>query len=182
MAMDLLTGDRAEHALIDDLEAIYWVLIYCALHYCKHGSPHFLAGSDLFDQTADDITQDYEVIARGGERKREYLSRNKLGKVSFEFSPLQAFARELNVKWAMHISHKALAERQSAAEEYRRSCAELGNPDWWLECTSPPYRTSGTCGISWPFNSRKVLVSGRRSGSSRRHVSFKHTRRSSARS
>lgn len=99
MSIGLLEDPDKIHEILDDLqvEAIYWTLLYSALHTCKHDGDF---GLDILNHCRQEINKDGEETGRtlGGTFKRAAL-RGPLSltrSVTFKCEPLQDLFSDLS--------------------------------------------------------------------------------------
>ena len=71
MSTRLLTNRRARHTITDDLESLFFVTMWMALHWIKHGSPgdHFIGIGYIFGQEQEYSDDDDDDIVVGGAGK-----------------------------------------------------------------------------------------------------------------
>ena len=92
--LSLLFSDRI-HQLADELESLFFVFLFLALHYVTHNKPYGLNIKDIFDDVGDEL-DDREH--RGSGKSRMYLVKSNLilHQLKFEQSPpLTDLLREL---------------------------------------------------------------------------------------
>ena len=130
MSVELLLCERTDHQLIDDLEALFWVLIYIALHHCKHGNRTILSDGNIFDGRVTRIREETgEVYVEGGRAKRALL--DNLLDFPFACQPLKGVSKELSSLWSQYHLYRSMA-RQIPEEVARMEKARknLANPTW----------------------------------------------------
>ena len=130
MSIELLQADpRREHLLIDDLEALFWVLVFFALHYCKHGNQNILNEGKVFDQSQTRVDDDNEIYTDGGLEKASLLTTYRLTDFPFASQPLKNLITELSGNWANYQARRILASRKPEdAEILEILRTELGCP------------------------------------------------------
>lgn len=142
MSIALLRDLNKSHELLDDLEAIFWTLLYAALHQFKHtGTFHM----DIFNWWGNEHRWDNTPSGRvtGGALKNDALPR--IGR-TFEFvcSPLQNLIKDLSRAWRDYYravddlsglegdlaKNVREAETESDIDEYLRSSVEAAREDF----------------------------------------------------
>lgn len=105
-----------EHELSDDIESLFWVLVYAGLHHVKHNNPTVLIGNNIFDE-ASKIIEDGEVREVGD--KADILDTNQLRNFPFLCQPFKDLITRLAQFYAGHyIYHRgAKLEAQNADPE-----------------------------------------------------------------
>ena len=128
MSIDLLDRSRTTHQLLDDLQSLFWVLVYIALHHCKHNNDYFLIGNKLFDERTEDLGVDGPVY-NGGMVKEKVLKQRQLENFSFVCVPLQRLITDLASAWSRYRHYCYLKETAEAKE----ATSTVGNPTWLRE-------------------------------------------------
>lgn len=70
ISVSLLFDATKAHDIFDDLESLYWVLLYMGVHYFKY-SGKFV--SKVFDEVSEDANQTLGKVASGGQAKNSWL-------------------------------------------------------------------------------------------------------------
>lgn len=136
MGIELLEGKRTDHQPIDDIEAVFWVLVYAVLRHCQHQNPHFLNGNTLFDQSHNHISPDSQVFSLGGEAKRNWLSSIRVVSVPFDCPPLNELITDLSSQWGLYDARRQIAKLSAGASDqltYQEWRTDLANPDWSIQ-------------------------------------------------
>ena len=130
MSIELLQGDsRNEHQLIDDLEALFWVFVFFALHYCRHSDRKILNESAIFDHWQPRISDNNEICQEGGDAKRALLAKRQLTNFPFACQPLKELISELRETWSLYQTRRLLAcVQHEVTEKLAAHRAELSNP------------------------------------------------------
>lgn len=127
MSIDLLDRSRRTHQLLDDLQSLFWVLVYVALHHCKHGNSYFLVGCKLFDERDESLEADGPAHI-GGSTKEKVLRRKQLQDISFVCEPLKRLITDLASAWAEYQHF------QSEETTYAREAVlKVSSPSWLRE-------------------------------------------------
>ena len=133
-SIDLLQQQQTptEHKLIDDLESVFWVLVWGALHYCKHSHNFFLSGpKNLFDEVEMETEADGRLVVYGGRKKLDILDKGKLVDFSFESVPLRNLISTLAKQFSKYHSFKRMHSEEPA--RFTEVQQRLKNPEWWIE-------------------------------------------------
>ncbi|KAI0073812.1 hypothetical protein K474DRAFT_1710404 [Panus rudis PR-1116 ss-1] len=100
MSMELLYNKEKDHEIVDDLESMFWVLLYNALHHCKHTG---IPPRDLFDEVFTVFKSDGTPETSGGVKKHAFLRKNT---VVFSCPALNDLITSLRTFWfRFHSSH-----------------------------------------------------------------------------
>lgn len=134
MPIELLIKPGFEHTMIHDLEAVYWVLVYVVLHFCKHDRKQLLLGSELFDSCEDKIEEDGTVALTGGDYKFNFLAKRQLVDFPFACAPLRTLMTALTNRWTRYHSMRMSAalgpEDQARFDEV---LSVMRDPTWLLD-------------------------------------------------
>ncbi|KAI0804831.1 hypothetical protein BC629DRAFT_1591058 [Irpex lacteus] len=148
MSIALLEDPDKPHELIDDLEALFWTLVYAALHRFRHKSR---ISTRFFHSYWDEQRNDGVLTGRriGGDLKREALP-DLVCKVTFDCEPLDSLIDDLAIKLngyyhlksdvlilksRMKWNPKEAADIEKRYESARASLeaqqAQLNQPSFW---------------------------------------------------
>ena len=129
----LLQRPEKKHELTDDLESLYWVLIYGALHFCAHEKPNFLTGNDIFSE-AREIIDEGRARRWGGWSKRDVLFDFALVRFPFACKPLRDLISVLSADW-----------RRYYATPEKKPGYGVEDPSWWTKVLDAALTQEG-----WP--------------------------------
>lgn len=107
MSIALLANVSKVHTIHDDLQSVFWVLLFGALLHFAHNSLSF--NMNLFDQAF--FPHDNSLMVKGGDMKEAFLrSQQKISGLTFMSKPLTAIYRRLAFKYNAPISSSGNAE------------------------------------------------------------------------
>ena len=94
MSTRLLTSPGKIHELCDDLESLWFVLLFESLHFVKHNEPEEIDMSDIFDQS---YTTRTTGTHKGGRGKRDLYLESPLMTETLEFDskPFTTLIRQI---------------------------------------------------------------------------------------
>lgn len=136
MSIERLKGERAyhSHTLLDDLQSVFWNLLWQALRYCKHSARFFLrAGDNFFDHFTVTMQGDGQIRFVGGGKKQAALRNPDLHKLPFEAAPLRELISFIASKWRRYYHLSEMLDESDSANvgpmlaELER---DLGDPAW----------------------------------------------------
>ncbi|KAI0073661.1 hypothetical protein K474DRAFT_1649280 [Panus rudis PR-1116 ss-1] len=92
ISIALLDSPDKPHAVHDDLESAFWVLLYVSLHYVKHAVEKF--NWQVFDEVKyhEDVNDEHD---RGGAEKATFLRKKNFKTLQWECAPLTNLIHEL---------------------------------------------------------------------------------------
>ena len=103
MSIRLLQDPNKAHELLDDLESVFWVLVYGALkRYLSPNQPSITGLMNMFDE--ERVDQDNIII--GGQGKANCLWAGRLQHAQFTCASLQGLVHECATWWGMY--HRAV--------------------------------------------------------------------------
>ena len=119
------------HRLIDDMERLFWCLIYVLTHHADHNQPDLIqADSNFFDEYKERNIPTGKKISGGAEKKLTLDSGDfNPDSLQFASTPLN----DLGLIWAEKLRryHFRLTEKGGAhAAELTQLANDLGNPYW----------------------------------------------------
>ncbi|KAI0337295.1 hypothetical protein BDW22DRAFT_1364281 [Trametopsis cervina] len=87
MSVFLLKNPGKRHALVDDIESCFWLLLYMSVHHFKHtGLPIDL---EMFDQSTQKLDEDGILQLFGGSKKNDFFFSMDINKIHFSCKPLE---------------------------------------------------------------------------------------------
>ncbi|KAI0075722.1 hypothetical protein K474DRAFT_1773092 [Panus rudis PR-1116 ss-1] len=101
MSIKVLQDDQKPHEIHDDLESLFWVLVYTAIrHFKLSWAGHRKATKDMFDDSTKDPNTSAII---GGALKSQFLSRSwARSDFTFDCPALQSLILELRQLWAAY--------------------------------------------------------------------------------
>lgn len=94
MSIHLLENPDRRHDILDDLESVFWLLLYGSLHFLKHEARHF--SMKLFDKEDIEFQDtDNEPRVTGGGKKRIFLDKCEFEELKFHSNPLNDLVCQL---------------------------------------------------------------------------------------
>lgn len=137
MALSLLHNQTKESELIDDLESVFWVLLYTALHHVKQTD---LAAILDYEHSGFDCGN--ELLVRGKALKTSAIaranaiSREHLAKLSFLCPPFHKFVLGLATEWcayySLYDSVATFPDDEHMRTRYEAARDRLSSPMWLL--------------------------------------------------
>lgn len=127
MSIDLCASPAKVHDIMDDLQSIFWVLIYGALHYIKHVNTGFLLKYPLFGYMPH------------MDLKRNALNMNLLRNFSFLCRPFDKLVGELADAWSSYYQVLASIQVTMVVEVphiqagFVELRAQMASPAWLLD-------------------------------------------------
>ena len=92
MSTQLLASPGKVHELCDDLESLWFVLLFESLHFVKHNEPKDIRMAAIFDQVyVDPKTGEHT----GGDGKISLYSTNPLAELKFDSKPFTTLIRRI---------------------------------------------------------------------------------------
>ncbi|GJE92050.1 hypothetical protein PsYK624_082030 [Phanerochaete sordida] len=138
MPIRLMNDPRGVHTLIDDMESLYWSLLYGALHFVKHENPNILLGKNDFFGLCDGHEDD-ETTKMGAMAKREWLRNlGRVKSVKWASGPFSEFMQKVTKLWARfyrHIDTEAANDFGDALDplDWQRFRAKLSGTGWFIK-------------------------------------------------
>lgn len=128
--MELLADPDKPHLLIDDLQSVYWALVYGGLHFVEHLDRNFLIGNDIFNSWKESSAGN-AVRVTGGDLKLSTLLTGGLERLSFVCEPFGQLIRDLSQLWRKYVVSVTFANdthnQQSSDLELHE---QLSSPEW----------------------------------------------------
>lgn len=95
MSIDILRFPKKVHTIHDDVESVFWVFYYTALHYFELASDTVTRGNvGLFDEQEVQVVQDGgKVVYQGGIMKLGFIAGSVMDEIKFNSSPITAALR-----------------------------------------------------------------------------------------
>lgn len=130
MSTQLLSAPGKVHELCDDLESLWFVLLYEGLHFVKHNKPHRISLAEIFDHEM--ITG--EIHYGGLGKSNMYANRVALMTkwLEFDSKPFTALVRQFYLLFkSLHGSYQTLELGEPLTEpvkqdlEKLKSCTEI---------------------------------------------------------
>lgn len=131
MAISLMVKPTKGSELIDDLESVFWVLLYAGIHYARQHDLAILYRNKFFNcggrllLTGDDLRD-------SGRRRRDALSDKELGELSFLCQRYQELVLDLALEWrtfhALRSAHVDLPGNAQFREQYEEARARMSDP------------------------------------------------------
>lgn len=138
MSLRLIDNPRKRHELIDDLESLFWSLLYGALHFVKHNKPLMLTGDgDFFNQVSKVIDHpegEPPELRMEAQAKRFKLLSGAFEEVRWVSDNLTNFMHDLCRTWRVfYVEHYTpLGKGIRDTVRYDRLRADLSNPGWLI--------------------------------------------------
>lgn len=120
MSIHILETPDRRHTVLDDIESVYWLLLYCALHWLSHDNSTF--DMDLFDEQRSRQRRTEAPIIFGGRSKKTFLINKEFLELTFKSNPLnillQELAREFRaIYWAETAEEPEIQARAQVASQ-----------------------------------------------------------------
>lgn len=119
MSIHILETPNRRHTVLDDIESVYWLLLYCALHWLPHDDPNF--DMQLFDEQIKQHRPNLPPLIVGGDKKGNFLIKSRYRRLQFESRPLQELLQELG------HAFRAIYWSETAEEDDIRSAAQAAS-------------------------------------------------------
>ena len=129
MSTQLLASPGKIHELVDDLESLWFVLLFESLHYVKHNNPEDINMEELFDQ----VTRQTGTHKGGMGKKILYLESPLItNTLEFDSKPFTTLVKEIYQLFRSLVGYY-IAQRDKKTPSYSikkdveklRSCAEI---------------------------------------------------------
>lgn len=134
MSIDLLNNPAKVHALIDDLESVYWVLLYGALHFFSHGNPTILLATNFFDDHAVRADRDGNLQDVGGKSKLDLLLNETFKDFPFDCRPLRELVTKLSASWGEYYVTLQMAKFSDFGRSlYDQVHARMSDVSYWID-------------------------------------------------
>ena len=136
MSTRILRKPHLLHGIFDDIESVFWVLLFVALHHFKHEGS---VAIDLFDEVEKaPARQSGPSVLTGGTKKIVFLMEKTAGRLDFHSAPLNdlivEISNDLRLKYmgedADPVKVKAALDRLSVANMIKSFEAALQRTDW----------------------------------------------------
>ncbi|GJE92019.1 hypothetical protein PsYK624_081720 [Phanerochaete sordida] len=99
----VMNDRQTVHDTVDDLESLYWSLLFGALRFVKHDNPFILFGNrDFFSSATGSIPVRQNGASNFINAKRGFLSGERLANVRWQSPNFQRFMEELTDDWACY--------------------------------------------------------------------------------
>lgn len=95
LSVHILEKPEWRRTILDDIESIYWLLLYCALHWLPHNRPHF--NMSLFDESTVEHRSGPGMlpsIVVGGSKKERSLTHCHFKSLTFDSGPLNDLLKQ----------------------------------------------------------------------------------------
>ncbi|GJE92032.1 hypothetical protein PsYK624_081850 [Phanerochaete sordida] len=99
----LMNDRQTIHDTVDDLESLYWSLLFGAFRFVEHDNPFILFGNrDFFSSATGSIPVRQNGVSNFINAKRGFLSGERLANVRWQSPNFQRFMEELTDDWACY--------------------------------------------------------------------------------
>lgn len=126
MSIHQLKNSKHQHTVVDDLESVFWVLMWGALHYFKHAHPD----ESLLNMFGDIELRSGETMATatGGYKKKEELVDRTLENLQFVSAPLNDLIVSLALEWVTIYNNETsrFPEVRKIAEAKYNQLSDVG--------------------------------------------------------
>ena len=127
MSALLLQEPDKVHTIVDDLESVFWVLVYGALR--RFAEPDQYLPMELFDE----VKYDRAGRRLGGTTKQVYVICGNLLRLKFSARPLQKLVHECNECWSEYHMGILPRREKERTERQRSMLVSAPEPAFWLE-------------------------------------------------
>ena len=136
MSIPLLKDPEKVHDLTDDLESMYWTMVYVALK--RFTPPDHKFPQNLF---SDEVTDHPDGRRRGGDQKKQLLLTNRLDKWEFSSGVVKGLLQECRDAWR---SYHALEDPSQPPADGEVPPEPVSDPRYWIgKCASALDRLDG---------------------------------------
>lgn len=130
MSINILQFPKKVHTIHDDVESVFWVFYYNALHYFQLSSKTKHLGSvKLFDEQEAVIQDNDRVTYMGGTMKLGFLAGRTIEKIKFKSTPitkaLRQFANAIRKYYKSPINQPVAAVSDSDSDSGSDSDSDL---------------------------------------------------------
>ncbi|GJE92088.1 hypothetical protein PsYK624_082410 [Phanerochaete sordida] len=127
MSIKLQENLDREHDILDDLESVFWVLLFAAAERFSAGPPH--VDRDLFENSEDGPGPDASASCR-----RVAIVCNRIHAAPFTSAPLQSLIKECSLTWRKYQIGIDDSSPEYRERPYIRAALESApKPAFWLE-------------------------------------------------
>lgn len=126
MSCQLLLDPDRLHDIVDDLESVYWVLIWASM-------PRLLLSNQIFPQDAfDEVDVDSEGRTVGGNLKQTYILFHTYARLRLSSKPVEKLVRLCNRCW--HCYHTVIChpDDEGSQDEPQAMFPKVKLPSFWL--------------------------------------------------
>ena len=88
MSIHILEKPHRRHTILDDIESVYWILLYCAVHWLRHSTQGFGFEIDMFDEETVRRLAGQPPLSTGGTKKSAFLTKDFFKELQFDSKPL----------------------------------------------------------------------------------------------
>lgn len=128
MSILLLRNPKKQQDILDDIESVFWVIVYVAAKYFEGD---IQLDMTVFDQR-ENCMIDGEVHPVGG-RKVHWLLFRSLEQLRFTCEPLGELIRDLAHEWGrFYLLHWMFDETEDSRVAFERKQDELSKPSFWI--------------------------------------------------
>ena len=131
MSVALLKNPRKVHTLADDLESLFWALVYLALHFVAHSDGKILINNSVFGPGPERVFSG-EVTKNDAGGKTGLLMNGTLNEFPFRCEPFQRLISEFSL--CLHtvhgLEHLARSNKPAARSLYEEAKQQASDPDW----------------------------------------------------
>ena len=133
MSIAMLEDPFKTHDILDDLESIFWSILYGAIKY--------FSGTVTFDMKAFFSQSEIEINGRlhvvGGGMKKGLLESTSLTNIPFDCAPLRELISHLSRVWRKYyrarVDVSEAPSNEEARQEYETQREKLSKPAFWLD-------------------------------------------------
>ena len=133
MSIALLKNPRKVHKLEDDLESLFWALVYLALHFVVHSDENVLLNNSVFGPGRERVFSG-EVTKNDASGKTALLVNDVLNDFPFRCKPFQQLISRfaLCLHSVYGLEHLARGKSSAARSAYEEAKQQASDPDWWI--------------------------------------------------
>lgn len=142
MPLRLIDNPRKVRTLTDDMESLYWSLLYGALRFVKHDNSVVLLGKNDFFSSVDEplVDEEDDEVKVGALAKREWLrDGSRLASVKWSSDPFSEFMQDVTKIWARFYRHvdtddsKDFGDSIVDPDEWDKFCIKLSKTNWFVK-------------------------------------------------
>ncbi|GJE92013.1 hypothetical protein PsYK624_081660 [Phanerochaete sordida] len=139
MPIRVMNDRQTVRQTVDDLESLYWSLLFGSLRFVKHNSPFTLFGDrDFFSSPTGCIPLDQSRFPIFINAKQGFLSGERLTNVRWQSSNFQEFMQELTDEWARYYrlwdAERAFHQDDAVcSDEWNAISLKMNNAQWLID-------------------------------------------------